>query len=1299
MSGSGGDTGYDYQADVNAYVAAFGLAGQPLPWFEGYYDVPIAWAAETGGPGDDMKIITLQNRTIEVQAKHGLVRGAEYVATFRRLVTGLRNSADLRCALIVDRHASAVIRSDLKHDIARLGQGRSDSLKTITTELLADLGESTQTVSEVFARLRVIVVDLDEGSDGVSAAQSLLSRVVAPGKAIISYDLLGKRYHRSIKRRGQDTVHSCARYLEGSVGLAASTSLPAAVTTRYANYTRRITESFYSPGLQVRFEIENAWNRVVPLVKTPSSLKAQIERYQEWTRLTRNQSFDESVEAELFSETNLHSVIVGGPGSGKTTVSRKMAHDLSDSSLVVWVRLPVVSGLMAHGATFDDALARIAVDGSEFSEQQGRMIVASAGMLVADGLDECDPNRTSIAEAILRWTVSHPGARVCVLTRPVGHSPELLPNFSHAELVPLDTGGVREMAALMISRKVNPSQQAERLSTFLSVVDKEKTVAAVAARNPLLLSFLVSLFIDGQPIGGSRAMLFSRIIEQIRKAPPRKQIAPPMAVDYALSWRAAEMVGWSSLEKPDRSVADLYEFIGNELASGFEGVRAAEAAINEWIEHGLLEKLTAGSLDAVVFVHLALGEYLAGRYLARLSEDKFRVVLTGFRNKAKWREPILFSAAAGAGEHVIATLLDLDRPDKPHSTEAMLAAAALEQSEPLSLPTPLIKRLIENLKQRLPSTIPMVAIDAAASLLAISRIAPDFVAAAGQEYWSHEQEWTRFAARCVAIGSRSTLIGIADVANWLNEFEPRHSFSFGTQAQGAWPAGTHDLQKAALAAAVTRIANDLPFDDAKFRIVAFIKSKDISISMSEAIRDELQGEPFEAVVQEAQREEQEASISQFQYMFEIYEQSKRAQQRAMELLITACGAPRDVNMKCRCGYKSLGSLFSSMEFWDATAGDFGSAAFAERALVEVLRGWIAGLNLNPATLAQESNCFINSGSPLLKLPRIKRELNAERVWAANINIPLLGEAMQQRSWFLAVSAAQLFAVTDSPDRGQTLDALLEAEKNKSLRFVGYFANSVWGSVAFQKLLNKISKPAGDQSGFLYAGLLQCARNPSERGAAIVASLNAVRSNYPAGAVRAAEALMQCSADDLATHEAEIRELFRYWEKRGSWCERCRKPVHGTSCDDCHVVPPEPQKQLVALLAKAGALSFEELIELADRESFGVAEEARKALVERARTSPQHMKDLLAKVGSGAANQRVLDDILALPVDELRRVADQLRELLRCNSAPARARIVRSLAAGWLDSRDADAFAHSALSDESPQVRNSAATVLRELTQL
>src|SRR2546425_335645 len=129
VSGSGGDTGYDYQANAVAYVSAHALAGHSLAGFDNPHDVPASWLVETGGPGDDLRIVFANALSIEVQVKHGLQRGEEYDSTVQKLTRALQNAGDLRAVLLVDRHASQIIRGDLKDDIVRLGQGRTDGIK------------------------------------------------------------------------------------------------------------------------------------------------------------------------------------------------------------------------------------------------------------------------------------------------------------------------------------------------------------------------------------------------------------------------------------------------------------------------------------------------------------------------------------------------------------------------------------------------------------------------------------------------------------------------------------------------------------------------------------------------------------------------------------------------------------------------------------------------------------------------------------------------------------------------------------------------------------------------------------------------------------------------------------------------------------------------------------------------------------------------------------------------------------------------------------------------------------------
>lgn len=107
--GSGGRGGYRYQALAAAYVAAHALACQPLNWVGSIGAVPLAVWAETGGPGDDLKVEFVSGPDLEIQAKKGQEKNAKlWKALPRRAVGsgGGRGAADAPAGRPVRRTAS-----------------------------------------------------------------------------------------------------------------------------------------------------------------------------------------------------------------------------------------------------------------------------------------------------------------------------------------------------------------------------------------------------------------------------------------------------------------------------------------------------------------------------------------------------------------------------------------------------------------------------------------------------------------------------------------------------------------------------------------------------------------------------------------------------------------------------------------------------------------------------------------------------------------------------------------------------------------------------------------------------------------------------------------------------------------------------------------------------------------------------------------------------------------------------------------------------------------------------------------
>ncbi len=854
VSGSGGDTGYDYQANAIAYVSAHALAGQPLAWFENPHDVPASWLVETGGPGDDLRIICLYGLPIEVQAKHGLQRGEEYDRTLQKLINGLQNAHDLRAVLLVDRHASQIIRSDLKDDLVRLGQGRTDGMKPITQALLCELNAGDQPDPEVFDRLRIVVVDLDTGADGVAAAQALLSGVVEPNNCQTAYDLLGKRGHTLIKARGRDDVHKCAEFLNQRVGLVRTGHSPAISTNRFAEWVRSSNKTFYSPALKRHFSVQHAWAQMAPMgrlvdtqLTAPATdrLQEQIERHQDWAHRVRGRWGLDAVTADAFVGSYRLSAIVGGPGAGKTTLCKRLAFFASADRLVVYVPLRTVAALLGHGSTFESAMIEAGTESSGQSFTNGRHILELADLLVADGLDECDPRRADVASGLSRWAQSHPHSSICVLTRPVGHDPGLLPGFSHAELLPLDDDTIRDVAKWMIESQCGAGHAPPVLQRFLDAIREghQTSVASIAARSPLFLSFLVRLFVDGQEINGKRSVLFSRIVELVRMSPPLNRGSLEGEVDGATAWTAAEITGWSCITQPDRPASEICSSIARELGGGIDAARRAESAIHRWEEHGLIEPVTAGSLDALVFVHPALGEYLAGRRLAQFSAAEFARAITDYRRRARWREPIVLAAGSGAAQRVVDTLLALDSPDDPESPEALIAASALAESELGAVAQDTIEKVAAQLKLRLCLPIPLIAIDAGVAIAEIAPTIPDLAAGIALELWDHPQRWTRLAAICSGISGGSRLIPVEKIVHWIEGLTPLKFFSWGPDYP-EWPSETYRLQASALPGALRRIATELPASAAEKIVTAFLSRGDLPSGLIDAAASKLNEKPY-----------------------------------------------------------------------------------------------------------------------------------------------------------------------------------------------------------------------------------------------------------------------------------------------------------------------------------------------------------------------------------------------------------------------------------------------------------------------
>ncbi|MDQ1728888.1 MAG: hypothetical protein QOD33_1013, partial [Pyrinomonadaceae bacterium] len=609
-----------------------------------------------------------------------------------RLASGLANDATLFAVLLVDGTTSSTIRDDLRLDLIRLGQGRTDNLSNITSEILHVVThENLSASADVFRRLRIIVKDLDEGAQAHATALTLLSQVVDfPRQTSTAWSLLGKEGNRLIANRGRRDLQSLVALLGRHLTLSAKSESHIIVLERYEKWVLETNKEFFVAGLDITLPIQESWSKLVLEGETKtapendSTLARQISRYHQWERLADPRKGGSPLLANDALRQYSRMVVIGGPGAGKSTLGRALAAEAArNNSTVLRVSLRQLGRLLADGFTFQRALLQLALDGSGITEAQGRTTLSSPDFLIADGLDESDPNRILVADSLRAWVNGHPNCHVCVMTRPVGHSPSMLPGFKHLDLLPLNDEAVNEYSLKLIRAKVNDevrSQDLWRQFTKQVVDDKKKyKFASIAARNPLLLSFLVCLFLDGKSLMGNRSSLFQQIIELIRMSPMNDRPST-VAIESSTAYRVAEALANFSIEFPNGTVTQAVDLLAQDLVKqmalpSLMARQQVELSLRFWEEKRLLERLRSGRLEAFTFVHLNLGEYLAGRFVGAMNDEQLVAWLAKTRREARWRQPILFACGSGAVNRIVSVLLHLDDAEDPSSTDALLAAS------------------------------------------------------------------------------------------------------------------------------------------------------------------------------------------------------------------------------------------------------------------------------------------------------------------------------------------------------------------------------------------------------------------------------------------------------------------------------------------------------------------------------------------------------------------------------------------------------------------------------------------------
>jgi len=344
-----------------------------------------------------------------------------------------------------------------------------------------------------------------------------------------------------------------------------------------AKWVHDTSSTFFVPGLNVTMPIEGAWVRLKvmkddeSIVGTKSSLDEQFQNYLEFGQRVRAGGSGSIVASDSVPLTHSRSVIVGGPGDGKSTMLKRFAWRLSwEPRIVVRVRLPIVLRSMLSGRTFEEAVRLVGFDGSGIADNDAIQLLNSADYLLCDGLDECDPHRAHLAEQMIRWSVGHNDCRICVATRPVGHEAAFLPGFTHFGLQPPEDHEVQELSRKLFEKASRDDSWVLKWADFVKGIDSKSEaphLRKLASRNPLLLGFLIRLTLDGIDIGKTRSGLYSQILEITARTTPNDR--EPVVINERIAKEVANSLAWKQTLTPFCSIEESLRFVSQHLRDEF----------------------------------------------------------------------------------------------------------------------------------------------------------------------------------------------------------------------------------------------------------------------------------------------------------------------------------------------------------------------------------------------------------------------------------------------------------------------------------------------------------------------------------------------------------------------------------------------------------------------------------------------------------------------------------------------------------------------------------------------------------
>lgn len=758
--------GMNFQADVTAIAYVYMARGQQLSWLENVVDdLPVAVDAETGGAGDDIRLLLKSGEIVEVQVKKGLKAGEPLWNSLLALASALKSNAIGYGVLVVSPTSSNTITEHLTKDIVRLGDGRTDNLSDIAIKFVEKLKAKGLPIKESCNRIRIQTINTVTGNSAdIKAARSELSFLCADQTQIkAAWNSLYKDASVLIEQRGRRDVSSVLRILlnEGVKLTEQNSTAPMLLLEKLANWSFKTHATFSIFGIKKALRTDEAWIPLRAVVRDMSASKIEnladaLKIYQSWG----DRSIDRDakiVDPETLARFVTRAILVGGPGMGKSTLLKRITRRYSEDHIpVLNIRLSAIASRMQGGSSFEEAVFELGLDGCDITPAEARTAAFPNWLLLCDGLDECGKLQESVAAGIDRFAVGHPDCRVLVTTRPVGYDTAYFSDWRHYDLAPLEPSSAPAHLTLLVSQSAPAgSELLTDTHTLCSAELKSEETAKVVARSPLLLGLAASIIVRGGRLGDTKERLYEQIFELVDEAPNSRTPEPPVAP--ALLRRYLDILAWQITENPlsriNHTIDRCAEEILRETASKpLQAQVDADACLHYWQDVGMVERIGHGCDETLSFIHKSFGEFAAARYLRSMPYGEQRSTITNIVDVPEWQEVIRFAALLGVADSIGEILSSRETTGARGVKHIALALETVATGTPP--PKPEIREaIISKAFSVVSSERREHAFEVGEPLVAAARRFPDELGPLARKYIDHKHEWASLVAWSVAMAA------------------------------------------------------------------------------------------------------------------------------------------------------------------------------------------------------------------------------------------------------------------------------------------------------------------------------------------------------------------------------------------------------------------------------------------------------------------------------------------------------------------------------------------------------------------